>query len=165
MCPCLLLVSASLSYLSSGVQVSAMDDMQQDDKLYIATSGESFYKTAGIACQAMQLMCVSLSYTHYYHHPNVHLCTAGPTTTSSMLHVAVLGAGYVGKSALTLRFVRDFFVKDWDATIEDSYRKTVTVNNTTVPLEILDTAGQDVRSKSLLLLCLWLLLVVVCGNG
>lgn len=142
-----------------------MDDMQQDDKLYIATSGESFYKTAGIACQAMQLMCVSLSsYTHYYHHPNVHVCTAGPTTTSSMLHVAVLGAGYVGKSALTLRFVRDFFVKDWDATIEDSYRKTVTVNNTTVPLEILDTAGQDVRSKSLLLLCLWLLHVVAaCG--
>lgn len=59
------------------------------------------------------------------------------------LNVAVLGAGHVGKSALTLRFVRDFFVQDWDPTIEDAYRKNLPVGDRTVQLEILDTAGQD----------------------
>ena len=34
------------------------------------------------------------------------------------IRLAVLGAGGVGKSALTLRYVRDFFVTDWDPTIE-----------------------------------------------
>lgn len=34
------------------------------------------------------------------------------------IKLAVLGAGGVGKSALTLRYVRDFFVTDWDPTIE-----------------------------------------------
>lgn len=68
---------------------------------------------------------------------------AAPGSTTETLHIAVLGAGSVGKSALTLRFVRDFFIKDWDPTIEDAYRKTVTVDDSTCQLEILDTAGQD----------------------
>ena len=34
------------------------------------------------------------------------------------IRLAVLGAGGVGKSALTLRYVRDFFVTVWDPTIE-----------------------------------------------
>ncbi len=57
--------------------------------------------------------------------------------------VPVLGAGGVGKSACALRFVRDFFVQDWDPTIEDAYRKSVTLDNKTCMLELLDTAGQD----------------------
>lgn len=61
--------------------------------------------------------------------------------------MSVLGSGGVGKSALTLRFVRDYFVKDWDPTIEDAYRKAITVDDGLCMLEILDTAGQDVRSK------------------
>ncbi len=55
----------------------------------------------------------------------------------------MFGAGGVGKSALTLRYVRDFFVKGWDPTIEDAYMKTVEMDDgTKVQLEILDTAGQ-----------------------
>jgi len=59
------------------------------------------------------------------------------------IRLAVLGAGGVGKSALTLRYVRDFFVTDWDPTIEDAYRTTVEVDNVCCQLEVLDTAGQD----------------------
>jgi len=59
------------------------------------------------------------------------------------IRLAVLGAGGVGKSALTLRYVRDFFVTDWDPTIEDAYRTTVEVDNICCQLEVLDTAGQD----------------------
>ncbi|XP_061173237.1 circularly permutated Ras protein 1-like [Saccostrea echinata] len=41
--------------------------------------------------------------------------------------IVMLGAGAVGKSSLTLRFVADQFVEDYDPTIEDSYRKMVKV--------------------------------------
>jgi small GTP-binding protein len=71
-------------------------------------------------------------------------CT-GPANGQETFHMSVLGSGGVGKSALTLRFVRDYFVKDWDPTIEDAYRKAITVDDGLCMLEILDTAGQDVR--------------------
>jgi len=96
-------------YLSTGVEITDVDEIREADRLYIS-EGEPFYKAA-------------------------------PSTET--LHIAVLGAGSVGKSALTLRFVRDFFIKDWDPTIEDAYRKTVAVDDITCQLEILDTAGQD----------------------
>ena len=41
------------------------------------------------------------------------------------IRLAVLGAGGVGKSALTLRYVRDFFVTDWDPTIEGAVHELV----------------------------------------
>lgn len=59
------------------------------------------------------------------------------------MHVAVLGAGGVGKSAITLRFMRDVFVQKWEATIEDAYRRKVRVDNKTAHVQILDTAGQE----------------------
>lgn len=62
---------------------------------------------------------------------------------NSLIRVSILGGGGVGKSAITLRFVRDFFVQNWEATIEDAYRKTVKVDDETITLEILDTAGQE----------------------
>ena len=55
----------------------------------------------------------------------------------------VLGSGAVGKSALTLRMVNNDFVEDYDPTIEDSYRKTIVVDDIRVVLTIVDTAGQD----------------------
>lgn len=39
----------------------------------------------------------------------------------------MLGSGAVGKSALTIRYVSDQFVDNYDPTIEDSYRKMITV--------------------------------------
>jgi len=67
----------------------------------------------------------------------------GGKTEEMSIKLAVLGAGGVGKSALTLRYVRDFFVTDWDPTIEDAYRTTVEVDDVCCSLEVLDTAGQD----------------------
>lgn len=61
-----------------------------------------------------------------------------------IMNISVLGSGGVGKSAVTLRFVREYFVKDWDPTIEDAYRKPVNIDDDSCMLEILDTAGQDV---------------------
>ena len=40
----------------------------------------------------------------------------------------MLGAGGVGKSAITVRFTQNVFVDQYDPTIEDSYRKAITVS-------------------------------------
>jgi len=56
-------------------------------------------------------------------------------------HAVVLGPGGVGKSALTLRFMRDQFVDMYDPTIEESFRKEVEIDDRWVSLELLDTAG------------------------
>ncbi|KAF8224146.1 hypothetical protein L208DRAFT_1410711 [Tricholoma matsutake] len=58
-------------------------------------------------------------------------------------NVVVLGAGGVGKSALTVRFIRDVFVEHYDPTIEEEYRRTLTVDGQLSSLEVLDTAGAE----------------------
>lgn len=57
--------------------------------------------------------------------------------------LAVVGGGGVGKSALTVQFVQNTFLEEYDPTIEDSYRKHAKVDDSVVFLEILDTAGQE----------------------
>jgi len=61
----------------------------------------------------------------------------------SMQKVVILGEGGVGKSALTIQFTQNHFVRDYDPTIENSYRKQITIDNEVVMLDILDTAGQE----------------------
>ncbi|KDQ59213.1 hypothetical protein JAAARDRAFT_715717 [Jaapia argillacea MUCL 33604] len=55
----------------------------------------------------------------------------------------VLGAGGVGKSALTVRFVQDVFVETYDPTIEEQYRRAMEVDGQLYSLEVLDTAGAE----------------------
>ena len=57
--------------------------------------------------------------------------------------IVVVGGGGVGKSALTIQFIQNHFIKEYDPTIEDSYRKQVCIDGETCLLDILDTAGQD----------------------
>jgi tRNA U34 5-carboxymethylaminomethyl modifying GTPase MnmE/TrmE len=59
------------------------------------------------------------------------------------LRLVLLGSGGVGKSCITIRFVQDSFVTEYDPTIEDSYRRQVEVDGQQVMLEILDTAGTE----------------------
>jgi len=57
--------------------------------------------------------------------------------------IVVVGSGGVGKSALTVRFIQGTFVRRYDPTIEDSYRKQVEVDKKACMLDIMDTAGQE----------------------
>ncbi|KAI8869538.1 ras-domain-containing protein [Ramicandelaber brevisporus] len=57
--------------------------------------------------------------------------------------LVVVGSGGVGKSAITLSFVKHQFIEVYDPTIEDCYSKTVTIDNRNCALEITDTAGQE----------------------
>uniref|UniRef100_A0A8C0WZ72 small monomeric GTPase n=1 Tax=Castor canadensis TaxID=51338 RepID=A0A8C0WZ72_CASCN len=57
--------------------------------------------------------------------------------------LVVVGAGGVGKSALTIQLIQNHFVDEYDPAIEDSYRKQVVIDGETCLLDILDTAGQE----------------------
>ena len=65
------------------------------------------------------------------------------TTTMTSAEVAIVGEGGVGKSAITIQFVQNHFVDEYDPTIEDSYRKMISVDDQPVVLDLLDTAGQE----------------------
>ncbi|CAG5865409.1 unnamed protein product [Menidia menidia] len=55
----------------------------------------------------------------------------------------MVGSGGVGKSALTLQFMYDEFVEDYEPTKADSYRKKVVLDGEEAQIDILDTAGQE----------------------
>lgn len=61
------------------------------------------------------------------------------------LNIAIVGGGGVGKSCITVQFVSHVWdhTEGYDPTIEDTFRKTIQVDNTVVHLTVLDTAGQD----------------------
>jgi GTPase KRas protein len=59
------------------------------------------------------------------------------------IKVAVEGYGGVGKSTLTVMFVQNVFVNQYDPTIEDTYHKVVVVDDESTVLQIVDTAGQE----------------------
>jgi GTPase KRas len=65
------------------------------------------------------------------------------STKVKSFSVAVLGAGGSGKSALTIRFVQGKFVRQYDPTIEDAFRKNFQVGDSVIQMNILDTAGQE----------------------
>ncbi|KAG5676414.1 hypothetical protein PVAND_006252 [Polypedilum vanderplanki] len=67
-----------------------------------------------------------------------------PSSSPPSLHkVIMVGSGGVGKSALTLQFMYDEFVEDYEPTKADSYRKKVVLDGEEVQIDILDTAGQE----------------------
>ncbi|KAI9434188.1 P-loop containing nucleoside triphosphate hydrolase protein [Lactarius indigo] len=57
--------------------------------------------------------------------------------------LVVIGSGGVGKSALTIQFMHNHFVDEYDPTIEDSYRKQCVIDGEDALVDILDTAGQE----------------------
>lgn len=64
-------------------------------------------------------------------------------TTCDEFKAAIFGGGAVGKSCITIQYIQNIFVGDYDPTIEDSFRKVDSVDGKTIYLDLLDTAGQD----------------------
>ncbi|KAJ3071443.1 hypothetical protein HDU98_005337 [Podochytrium sp. JEL0797] len=64
------------------------------------------------------------------------------TRTESFEKHVVVGSGGVGKSCLTVRFLKDEFSNEYDPTIEENYRKYITVDKCACVVNIIDTAGQ-----------------------
>jgi len=63
--------------------------------------------------------------------------------TKPLHKVIMVGSGGVGKSALTLQFMYDEFVEDYEPTKADSYRKNIVLAGNECQIDILDTAGQE----------------------
>jgi len=61
--------------------------------------------------------------------------------------IVVVGRGCVGKSALIIQFIQNYFVEIYDPTVEDTYRRQVCLDNEVYILDILDTAGQEEYSS------------------
>ncbi|EIM19287.1 p21-ras protein [Wallemia mellicola CBS 633.66] len=59
------------------------------------------------------------------------------------IRICVLGAGAVGKSSITVRFVHGSFYENYDPTIEDSFTKLAEIDGKTHRLQITDTAGVE----------------------
>jgi GTPase KRas len=56
----------------------------------------------------------------------------------------MMGGAGVGKSALRIQFNQHHFVEEYDPTLDDSYRKQVTIDNETFLIEIIDKpSGQE----------------------
>ncbi|VDP35105.1 unnamed protein product [Schistosoma curassoni] len=58
------------------------------------------------------------------------------------IYIGMLGVGTVGKSALTLQFMYDEFVDEYEPTKSDSYLKKVSLRGYDVEVSVLDTAGK-----------------------
>ena len=63
--------------------------------------------------------------------------------SKNVYKIIMVGSGGVGKSALTLQFMYDEFVEDYEPTKADSYRKRVALDGHEIHMDILDTAGQE----------------------
>lgn len=59
------------------------------------------------------------------------------------LSIGMFGGGGVGKTAITLQYVKGEFTEGYIPTIEDSFSKQISIDDQTVNVEIIDTAGQD----------------------
>ncbi|XP_037981398.1 GTP-binding protein Rit2 isoform X1 [Motacilla alba alba] len=68
--------------------------------------------------------------------------SSGSSAGSREYKVVMLGAGGVGKSAMTMQFISHRFPDYHDPTIEDAYKTQVRIDDEPAYLDILDTAGQ-----------------------
>ncbi|XP_051818796.1 ras-like protein [Antechinus flavipes] len=72
---------------------------------------------------------------------------------TKMYKLAVMGTFCVGKSALTIQFVKNRFLTEYNPTIQDSYCKQIVVAEELCQLDIMDTTGIEafcpMRDKSI----------------
>ena len=86
----------------------------------------------------------SASFSGYYGFLlQVQMASNTRENRAALHKVIMVGSGGVGKSALTLQFMYDEFVEDYEPTKADSYRKKVVLDGEAVQIDILDTAGQE----------------------
>ena len=64
-------------------------------------------------------------------------------TTLPQANICVLGAGAVGKTCLSLQFMKSEFCGCYIPTIEDVFTTRVSLKNGPCELTVIDTAGQD----------------------
>ena len=59
------------------------------------------------------------------------------------MRFVMLGSGGVGKSAISIQYIKASYTDRYDPTIEDAYTKATQVDGKPVQVNLLDTAGQE----------------------
>ena len=59
------------------------------------------------------------------------------------IDIAFLGSGGVGKTSVSIQFIKGEFTDSYVPTIEDEFQKTITINGKQYTLVVIDTAGQE----------------------
>lgn len=96
-------IAAATLFLSNGAEVDDVGLLQNDDVVYVATSGEPFNKKSMVATG-----------------PNASAPKKKDAEADIRTHhIVMLGSGATGKSCLSLRFTKSVFVENYDPTIED----------------------------------------------
>ncbi|EJU04547.1 hypothetical protein DACRYDRAFT_20255 [Dacryopinax primogenitus] len=57
--------------------------------------------------------------------------------------IVVLGAGGIGKSCLSIRFIKGTYEENYDPTLEEAYGKTIFINGRPTQMQVNDTAGTE----------------------
>lgn len=60
-----------------------------------------------------------------------------------MLRICVVGSGGVGKSSVTIRYLKNEFTEFYDPTMEETYETEISFGGRHHQVEIVDTAGQE----------------------
>jgi len=68
---------------------------------------------------------------------------AATVNWNTSIKIGVIGHEGTGKSCITIQLISGTFVETYDPTLEDSYKKRMTVDGQEVILNIFDTAGQE----------------------
>jgi len=113
-------IKAEKAFSATGGKIDDVALIREDEKIFIS-SGESFFKDKASS----------------------NSNSGGGGGGSRSYKVAVIGSGGVGKSCLSMRYVRDAFMDIYDPTIEDAFRHQTVVDGIACMIDILDTAGQE----------------------
>jgi len=65
------------------------------------------------------------------------------STKGEEFTLIIIGGGGVGKTCITCRLTGDKYDENYNPTIEETYVKQMTVNDQSISLTIVDTAGQE----------------------
>src|SRR5690242_20546403 len=115
-------------YPSDGRQVLINPNLTKEELLQLASeqlgiSAKKIFSETGLLLNSLNSISDGASF-YISQGENFQVkSTASPQKTSKKYVIAVLGAAAVGKSAITLRYVSNKFVRDYDPTIEDYYTK------------------------------------------
>lgn len=120
------------------------DEMLELCSTTLGISARKIFNEAGVSLNSFEgLSEGAVLYVSQGEQFQVKKPSAGDGRASRRFMFAMLGAAAVGKSAITLRYVSNKFVKDYDPTIEDFYAKAVQIDGEATQISILDTAGME----------------------
>lgn len=110
------------------------------NKLLEIENGKEIYLECGEKLSNEAIDCLTNG-DKLFIHDNVY--PHGRSLNNEPIHIAIVGPGAVGKSAITQRIIDNTFVADYDPTIEDLFETSMCIDGYNCSVCLLDTAGQE----------------------